>query len=109
MKNLILIVSLLFSISLSSFSQSDSDEPLKTELYKIVTLNKEELPENMSRTEVVLFSFNILSDETINVLDMNYSSEVIRKAVMKKVSQAVLENNSVTNKIHYFKVVFLKL
>ncbi len=109
MKNLTLTISLLFSISLSSFSQSDSNEPLKTELSKIITLNKEELPADMSRTEVVLFSFNILADGTIKILDMNYSSENIKKAVMNKVSQAVIENTGTFNKTHYFKVVFLKL
>ncbi len=109
MKNLILTTALLFSISLSSFSQSDSTEQLNTQMSKIVKLDKEELPANRNKIEVVLFSFNVQPDGTIKVLDMNYSNEKIKKALMNKLSKAVLENKSVSSKVHYFKVLFKKL
>jgi len=109
MKKLILTITLLLAVSMSCFSQTENKESLNTELSKIIVLSKEELPENMNRTEVVLFSFNILADGTINVLDMNYSSEIIKNAVMKKISQTVLKNATLSKKVHYFKVKFLKL
>ena len=108
MKNLILTTALLFTITYG-FSQSDSTMQLNKELSEIVKLKKEELPTKRNNVEVVLFSFNVQPDGTIKVLNMNYSNEKIKKALMNKLSKAVLENKNLSNKIHYFKVLFKKL
>ena len=108
MKNLFLTSALLLSFSFG-FSQTDSTEQVSSQMSKIVKLNKEDLPANRNKIEVVLFSFNIQPDGTIKVLDVNYSNEKVKKALMDKLSKAVLKNKSVSNKIHYIKVLFKKL
>ena len=98
----------LFSISLG-FSQSDSTAQLKTELSEIVTLEKEKLPKEMNPTEMVLFSFKVDSLGKINVIDVNYSNENIKKILLSKLEKAVLKNEFISTKIHYYKVLFKKL
>ena len=68
MKTFIITTALILSISLG-FSQSDSTAQLKSELSKIVTLEKEILPKTMNQTEVVLFSFQVDSLGKIKLID----------------------------------------
>lgn len=108
MKNLILTTALLFSISVG-FSQADSSNQIKSQLQKIVKLDSKELPETMKKIEMVLFSFNVLPNGSIKVIDVNYSNEMIKKAVINKLEKAVIKNNYISNKVHYYKVNFTKL
>lgn len=108
MKNLILTTALLFSI-LVGFSQTDSSNQIKSQLQKIVTLDSKELPETMKKMEMVLFSFNVLPNGSIKVIDINYSNEIIKKAVIRKLEKAVIKNNAISDKVHYYKVNFTKL
>lgn len=108
MKNLFLTSALLLSFSFG-FSQTDSTEKLNSEMSEIVKLEKEELPTNRNKVEVVLFSFKVQPNGTIKVLDMNYSNEKIKKALQTKLAKAVLKNESISRKVHYFKVIFKRL
>ena len=72
MKNLFLTSALLFSLSFG-YSQTDSSNQVKSQVQKIVKLDSKELPANMQQNEVVIFSFNVLPNGSINIIDINYS------------------------------------
>ena len=108
MKTLTLIVILLFSFT-SSNAQEIKSKELKTEISNIVSIEKDKLPEDMNKTEFVILSFKVNENGKINVLDMNYSNEIIKKMLIGKLSNAIIKNKFISSKIHYYKILFKKL
>jgi hypothetical protein len=108
MKNLIITFALLFSISLGLAQESNSKK-LKTELTEIVSLEKDKLPTAMNKTEFVILSFKVKQNGKINVLDMNYSNKEIKNMLVSKLANAIVENEYIASKIHYYKILFKRL
>lgn len=82
---------------------------LNEELKKVVKFNQSELPLEKEKEEFVKVSFKINEIGEVEVLEANYSDELIKTKLMKLLNKLRVEQEHDVNKVYYYNFTFKKV
>lgn len=108
MKTLVVVIAILGS-SLFNSSYAGGNIDMKEELKTVVKFEQNALPIEKNQTEFVKVSFKINEAGKVEILEMNYSDEIIKSQLMEKLSEMELEVGDNSEEVYNFNFTFKKL
>lgn len=96
--------SLMFNMS-SSYGAIDMNE----KLHEVITFENGVLPMEYNSSEFVKVSFKINEEGLVEILEMNYSDEIIKTQLIEKLSELKVEENHDSNRIYNYNFTFKKI
>ena len=108
MKTLIIIATILGS-SLINNSYGKGTVNLNEKLKEVITFEKGTLAVEKNQTEFVKISFKINEDGKVEILDMNYSDELIKTELINKLSEIIVKEKHDTYEIYNCTFTFKKI
>jgi hypothetical protein len=104
----LLITAILFGSSFFSNSYAEGTFNIHDKLEEVVKFKNGTLPLEKNRDEFVKVSFKINEEGKVEILEMNYSDEIIKKQLIEKLSEMKIEENHDPEEIYYFNFTFKK-
>tara|TARA_B100000809_G_scaffold162175_1_gene159473 strand:+ start:2255 stop:2581 length:327 start_codon:yes stop_codon:yes gene_type:complete len=108
MRKLVVAVAILGS-SLFNNTFAKGDFSIGDKLEEVVKFNKNELALSNNKTEFVKVSFKINEAGEIEVLEMNYSNEEIKKQLLEKLSKIKVNEGYDSEEVYNYNFIFKKL
>lgn len=108
MKTVLVTLAILGS-SIFSSTYAKGGLNLNEELKKVVKFNKSELPLEKEQVEFVKVSFKINEIGEVEVLEANYSDELIKTKLMKLLNKLRVDQEHDVNKVYYYNFTFKKV
>ena len=102
------VVATIFCSFLMNKSYANGGFNLNEKLEKVVRFEHGILPIEKNKPEFVKVSFRINDEGMIEILEMNYSDEVIKQELFKKLSKLKVEEEHDANKIYNYSFTFRK-
>lgn len=108
MKTLLLTLTIIGS---SLLNQSFGKDPmnLNKKLHEAVIFENKELHLEKNKLEFVKISFKINKTGKIEILEMNYSDELIKSSLVKKLTEIKIKEEFDINKIYNYNFTFKKI
>ena len=108
MKTIIAAVA-IFSSSFFNGNNSFGRININEKLQDLVIFERGTLPVEKNSTEFVKISFKINESGSIEILDMNYSDELVKTQLVEKLSQMKIEEEHDVNEVYNYNFTFKKL
>ncbi|MBL4593361.1 MAG: hypothetical protein JKX68_06040 [Flavobacteriales bacterium] len=108
MKTIIAAV-VIFSSSFLNGNKSYGTININEKLQDIVVFEKGTLPIEKNSSEFVKISFKINEEGFVEILEMNYSDELIKTKLVEKLSKMKIEEEHDSEEIYNYNFTFKKL
>ena len=108
MKTIIAAVAILGS-SFFNGNNSYGKININEKLQDIVVFERGALPIEKNSTEFVKISFKINEEGSIEILEMNYSDELVKTQLVEKLSELRIEEEHDIHEIYNYNFTFKKL
>lgn len=105
----VLVTLAILSSSIFNSIYAKGELNLNEELKKVVKFNQSELPLEKEKEEFVKVSFKINEIGEVEVLEANYSDELIKTKLMKLLNKLRVEQEHDVNKVYYYNFTFKKV
>lgn len=109
MKTLAITIAILTSGIINNTYAGGGNFNIKDKLQKVVKFENNKLPIEKNKTAFVKVSFKIDAHGKIDIVEVNYSDEVLKEQLMKKLNQLKIEEQHDENKVYYYNFTFKKM
>ena len=107
MKTIIITIA-IFSASLFNCGYANGGSPMYKILEKGISFKSEEFPVNKEQNEFVRVSFKINNDSKIEIIETNYSNEILKDQLLEKLITLPLFGSLNIKKVYYYNFTFKK-
>src|SRR5690606_27918805 len=108
MRTLVVTIAILSSLLVNN-SYAEEGINIQKKLKKVIKFENENLPVQKNKPEFVKVSFKINEQGKVQILEMNYSNEIIKTRLTEKLSSLIIEEEHNPEKIYYYNFVFQKV
>jgi len=108
MKKLAVVITILLS-SIINNSYAEGGFNIHQKLKKAIKFENSNLPIEKNKPEFVKVSFKINKEGKIQVLETNYSDEIIKSRLMEKLCDLTVEEKHNPEEVYHYNFVFQKL
>ena len=108
MKTLIITIAILGS-SLLNNSYGNGTINMNEKLQKVMTFKNGALSVEKNNSEFVKISFKINEEGVVEILEMNYSDELVKIQLVEKLSKMRVEEEHDSQEVYNYNFIFKKL
>ena len=105
----IIVAAAIFSSSMVNASNNYGTVNMNEKLEEIITFENGTLPLENNDSEFVKISFKINKQGLVEILEMNYSDEIIKKELVDKLSEMKVNEEHDTEEIYNYNFTFKKI
>lgn len=105
MKTLVTVVAIL-SASLFNNSYAAENLDIDQELERVIKFEENQSLTSKDQADFVKVSFKINEFGKIEILEMNYSNELVKNKLIKRLSEIKVKSEDNTNEIYYYHFMF---
>ncbi len=105
----IIVAASIFGSSLFSGSSNYGSNIMNETLQELITFENGILPLDKENSEFVRISFKINEEGLVEILEMNYSDELIKNQLVEKLSEIKVSENTDAKDIYNYNFTFKKI
>ena len=105
----VLITVAIFASSLISNSHATGTIDMYKKLEEVVKFENGVLPVEKNKSEFVKVSFIVNEEGNIEILEMNYSDELIKTQLIKKLAEMKIEGDYDSEEVYNYNFTFMKM